>query len=76
MTATDPTLPARYAAFYQMLIGREQWQLDEAEAAARQHGHMLSGAIEALNDWAFEKYGGQLFVEDGERLVVERQNLS
>lgn len=76
MTTADPTLPARYAAFYQLLIAKEQWPLEEAESVARKHGHMLSGAIEALNDWAFEKYGGQLFVEDGGQLLVEKQYLS
>lgn len=67
----DPTLPARYAVFYRLLLARAQWELPEVEALARQHGHMLSGAVEALNDWAYDKYGGQLFVEDGGRLVVE-----
>lgn len=67
----DPTLPARYAAFYRLLLARAQWELPEVEALARRHGHMLSGAVEALNDWAYDKYGGQLFVEDGGRLLVE-----
>jgi tellurite resistance protein len=71
VTTSDPTLPERYAAFYQVLLAKGDWSLKEAEVAAREHGHMLAGAIETLNDWAFEKYGGQLFVEDGERLVVE-----
>jgi uncharacterized tellurite resistance protein B-like protein len=73
---SDPTLPARYAAFCQLLLARADWPMADAEATARQHGHMLNGAIEALNDWSFEKYGGQLFVEDGERLLIERQLLS
>ena len=34
---------------------------------------MLSGAIETLNDWAFEKYGNPLFVEDADRLIVDKQ---
>lgn len=72
---SDSTLPVRYAAFCQVLLARADWTLADAEASARQHGHMLSGAIEALNDWAFEKYGGLLFVEEGERLVVERHLL-
>jgi tellurite resistance protein len=73
---SDPSLPQRYAAFYQMLLAKGEWTLSEAETAARGQGHMLSGAIEALNDWAFERYGGQLFVEDGERLTIEIQLLN
>ncbi|HZN69910.1 MAG TPA: TerB N-terminal domain-containing protein [Tepidisphaeraceae bacterium] len=73
---TDPTLPARYAAFYQLLLAKAEWTVAEAEAQARRHGHMLSGAVETLNEWAFERYGGQLFVEDGDRLLIERSLLS
>ena len=77
VTATsDTTLPQRYAAFYQVLIAKADWTVKEADATAREHGHMLAGAVEALNDWAFEKYGGQLFVEDGDRLLVERALLN
>ena len=76
MATADPILPSRYAAFFQTLIVRGEWGITEVEYLARQHGHMLSGALEALNEWAFDKYGGQLFVEDGERVVVEKQRLS
>jgi uncharacterized tellurite resistance protein B-like protein len=72
----DPTLPQRYAAFYQMLITRDEWPRAELEALARQHGLMLGGAIDALNDWAFEKFGGQLFVDDGARFLVQREYLN
>ena len=30
---------------------------------------MLGGAVEALNDWSFEKHGAQLFVEETKGLV-------
>jgi uncharacterized tellurite resistance protein B-like protein len=73
---SDPTLPQRYAAFYQMLITRDEWSRAELEALARQHGLMLGGAIDALNDWAFEKFGGQLFVDDGARFLVQREYLN
>ena len=76
VTTTDPTLPERYAAFYQMLITRDEWSRSEIEALARQHGLMLGGAVDALNDWAFEKFGGQLFVDDGARLTVQREYLN
>ncbi len=33
---------------------------------------MLSGAIEALNEWSTDVYGGQLFVEEEGFIVVER----
>jgi hypothetical protein len=72
----DPTLPSRYASFYQLLMARAEWTIEDAEATARQHGHMLSGVIETLNDWSFERYGGPLFVEDAGRLLIERERLN
>jgi len=69
--AADLSIPARYANFYDALIAQTKWSLKDAEALARAHGHMLSGAIEALNEWSTDKYGGQLFFEDGETLAIE-----
>jgi hypothetical protein len=74
--AVDPTLPPRYAGFYQLLISRQEWDVKDIDRLARQQGLMLSGAIEALNEWAAEKRGGQLFVEDGPKLYVEQAYLS
>ena len=71
-----PTLPARYASFYHLLVSKQEWDLSEVDGLARQQGLMLSGAIDALNEWAAEEYGGQLFIEDGARLYVERTYLS
>lgn len=71
----DLSVPQRYAAFYHLLIAKSEWQFSEAESLAQKHGHMLSGALETLNDWAFEKFGGQLFVEDGDRVIVETSYL-
>jgi uncharacterized tellurite resistance protein B-like protein len=69
-------LPPPYASFYQLLISKQEWDLKEIDGLARRQGLMLNGAIDALNEWAAEKYGGQLFVEDGPRLYVEQAYLS
>jgi hypothetical protein len=75
VTTADPTLPTRYAAFYQILITKAEWTVQDVESLARQHGLMRSGAIEELNEWATEKFGGQLFIEDGPKLLVEQTYL-
>lgn len=67
--------PARYASFYAELVAKERWPHGEADALARRHGHMLSGALEAINDWAFERVASQLVYEDGDVVVVERSVL-
>ena len=71
----DPAIPPQYAAFYEVLITRDEWSRAEVDARAREQGLMLSGAIDGLNDWAYGKYGGPLFVEDGENLFVQREYL-
>jgi uncharacterized tellurite resistance protein B-like protein len=71
-----PALPPRYTNFYQLLISKQEWDLKEIDGLARRQGLMLNGTIDALNEWAAAKYGGQLFVEDGPRLYVEQAYLS
>ena len=68
-------VPARYHELYEEIIVRERWPMDEAEAVARRHGHMLAGAMEALNDWAFEALGGPILGEEEGALVVDREML-
>jgi tellurite resistance protein len=71
-----PQPPARYAAFYAELVARRTWIVADADAAARRHGVMLSGALDALNEWAAEELGGQVFIEEGDQLVVEQTLLT
>ncbi len=66
-------MPERFAAFYATLMTRSEWPLEEAESLARQHGHMLGGAVEELNQWAYDTYGNPVFIERGDRLYVDRQ---
>ena len=76
VATSDPTLPIRYTSFYQILITRAEWTVQEVEELARKHSLMRSGAIDELNEWAAEKFGGQLFVEDGPKLLVEQAYLN
>jgi tellurite resistance protein len=72
-TSSDGTVPpAKYAKLHEALLAQERWLMTDAESLARSHRMMLSGALDALNEWAVEVHGGQLFVEEGEYLVVER----
>lgn len=69
-------LPSRYASFFTELSTRERWNSAEAEELARKHQHMLSGALEALNDWAFDRIGNQLVYEEGDEVVFDKVSLS
>lgn len=73
-TLVEPTSgPAgRYAQFYQAIIDRDRWTRADVDALARSHGLMLSGALEAVNDWAFEMFGRPLIDEVGDEFTVDR----
>lgn len=64
--------PAQYAAFYAEIVAGERWKTADADAMARRHGLMLAGAVEAINDWAWEALGRPVLEEDGSEIVVER----
>jgi hypothetical protein len=65
------SLQQQYVPLYEQLITKRGWTMAEAEALARQHGLMLGGAVEAINEWFFDAYGEQLLVEDSDNLLVE-----
>ncbi len=62
-------LDAKHTVFVAELIGREHWNENEFEELAGRYGLMLSGCLEAINEWAFEKFGDALIEEyDGYEL--------
>lgn len=67
----DPSVPARYASFYQVVVTRPSWSQSELAALAKQHGLMLAGAVDAINDWSTERHGGPLLYEDGAHYTLE-----
>lgn len=62
-----PTLLAgldqRQAALVDLLVQREHWTQDEFADIAGQAGLLPSGALEAINEWAFEKFDEALLDE-------------
>jgi hypothetical protein len=68
------SLEPRYRPFLTALLKQENWSMDDAKALARDHRVMLSGAIEAVNEWSCECCGDWL-IEDGDPLVVRRSLL-
>lgn len=67
--------PARFLGFYAALLAQERWTKEDAQSLARSHGHMLSGALEAINEWAFDALGSQLIHDDGDSISIERSLL-
>lgn len=64
--------PARFASFFAALSAKSSWSRDEVEELARGHRVMPDGAIEALNEWALDRWGIPVIEEDGETLTIDR----
>lgn len=69
-------VPARYAAFYQLLLTKQTWTRQELLDVAKRSGLMLSGAVDAINDWSNETHGGPLVYEDGDAYTLESAYLN
>jgi len=64
-------LPTRFRPFLRSLIARSRWTHGEAMTLAREHGVMLAGAVEAINEWSCEQHGDWLLEEEDDGLVVQ-----
>ena len=73
-----PGLDYQHAVFVVELIGRNHWEDEEFERLAAQFNLMPGGALETLNEWAFEQFEEALIEEyEGYNLnsdVVEQLN--
>ena len=55
-----PGLDAQHAAFLTELLTRPHWGETEFATLARQFRLMQEGALETVNEWAFEQHDGLL----------------
>lgn len=68
-------LETRYAMLVEEIIQREHWTDQAFSEVAEKHGVMLSGALETINEWAFEKFDEALLDEyDGYDVSSEVAN--
>jgi hypothetical protein len=68
-------LDAEHSALVTRLLARPEWPRKEFDAAAIAVGLMPDGAMETINEWAFDRYGDAL-VDDEEPVVVKLELLS
>lgn len=64
-----PGLDADHARFVEELRSWEAWSRPDFEAQARAIGLMPDGAIETINEWAYDSFDEAL-VEDGDPLTI------
>jgi uncharacterized tellurite resistance protein B-like protein len=65
----------RYGPLFSVLIQRDSWDRDDADAQARALGLMLDAGVETINDWAFDALGAPLIDDEGDELTVDRSLL-
>lgn len=65
-------LDAGHTRFYETLITKGQWTSVEVKSLCEELNLMMSGAIETLNDWAFENVDAPL-IEDGSIIFVDTE---
>lgn len=63
-------LESHYQDLFNQLITKEQWQKEEVRVICQKMNIMTDGALEVLNEWAFENTSAPL-IEDGETLFVD-----
>jgi hypothetical protein len=60
-------------ALFESLIRKDKWTREEVEALCRDSGLMISGALETINDWSFEKVDAAVLEEDGDAIYVDQE---
>jgi hypothetical protein len=69
LALTADGLPSAQSKLLTSLLQKESWSRTEFEVLTREHGLMPDGAIEALNDWAFDNFEEPL-IEEGNPLIL------
>ena len=62
-------LDSTHCALVQELLDRPQWSVSEFEELAKRLGLLAGGALEAVNEWSFERFGDVLLEEDDELTI-------
>lgn len=67
---TGAGLDEAHHQLYQRLLEKERWTRNEVAELCQQFNLMLSGAIEAINDWSFEQVDAPV-VDDDDDIYVD-----
>ena len=79
-SATDSTaieeesgIDKQHYALFKSLIRKDKWTREAVEALCRDSSMMVSGAMETINDWSFDKVDAAVFEEDGDAIYVDQE---
>ena len=65
-----PGLDTKYRNLYEKLITKEKWSPEEMEKLCENLQLMTEGAVEAINDWAFDNVDAPL-IDDGSTIYID-----
>lgn len=63
----------QHYALFESLIRKDKWTREEVEALCRDLGLMVSGALETINDWSFDKVDSAVLEEAGDAIYVDQE---
>jgi hypothetical protein len=72
--ASFPDLPTQYQPFLDAARKRSQWPSAEITDLAREHNLMLAGAIDAINEWWYDRHG-DLLIKEGDPVTIHLELL-
>jgi len=66
------TIEPHLARIIKNLLTRDSWPINEAEALMKAEGFLMNGAIERVNEWAFEELGDALLEEEDGKINISQ----
>ena len=65
------SLDCRFHAMLSKLLSRPVWRRAEFESLARACGVMPAGALDAVNEWAYDHFDDPIVIEQDDQLEVQ-----
>ncbi len=72
-TEEEIGIDKQHYALFESLIRKDKWTREEVEALCRDSGLMVSGALETINDWSFDKVDAAVLEEDSGKIYVDQE---
>jgi tellurite resistance protein len=69
----ESEIDKQHYSLFESLIRKDKWTREEVNALCRDSGLMLSGALETINDWSFDKVDAAVLEEDGDAIYVDQE---
>jgi len=69
----DIGIDAQHYALYESLINRDRWSREEMNELCKKLGLMVSGSIETINDWSFDKVDAPVLEEETDAVYVDQE---